>query len=141
LGFESAPMWTGIRGFLAIANLCTIALVLWIFYKSGWAFKAGGAQIEYKDFLSLVLTALSLMVAVLGAGIAILAVYGFQEIKREAGQVARNTATEVAKNTAEAVTTKVATEYMSQRVPEISGSADYGAAAGGEDKNGKPPTD
>lgn len=137
-------MWTGVRGFLAVANFALIALVLWIFYRSGWSFRAGESQIEYKDFLSLVLTALSLMIAVLGAGIAILAVYGFQEIKREAREVARGAAIEVAKGaaestatrTAEAVATKVSNEYIAQRMPNPKGSKDYGEIGGEENSNG-----
>jgi hypothetical protein len=55
--------------------------------------------IEYKDLVSIQLTALTLVVAALGVGVAFLAVWGYKEFMERAKDSAREAASEVAKNT------------------------------------------
>ena len=134
-----AIVWRGFQIFLGAAYLSG-AFVGWFFiYKAGWVAEIGSSGIEYKDFISIILTALAIMIAILGAFIAVLAVYGSQGIKEEAigeaARVARMTAKDVAVPVAEEVAAKAVAAHLEQMAPIIKG-ADYGVAAG-QDKNGE----
>lgn len=80
------------------------------------------------------------MVTVLGAFIAILAVFGFSEIRKEAVRIAKNqavqTATKEAKIAGEGAALKATAEYLKQVIPTQVDEGDYGKAAG-EDKDGE----
>jgi hypothetical protein len=53
--------------------------------------------IEYKDFVSILLTALGVMIAVAAVAAALGAVWGFEFLRREMNRIARETAIETAK--------------------------------------------
>lgn len=129
-------MWRGFQVFLACLNVAVILTATFMFYKGGWSLSPGQPPIEYKDFISIMLTALSLMVTVLGAFIAILAIFGFSEIRKEAFRIAKHQAVQVAtkegKIAGETAAIKAAGEYLKQRIPSRDGD-DYGKAAS-EDK-------
>jgi hypothetical protein len=68
--------------------------------------------IEYKDFISILLTGLAVMVAVATIILAAAAIWGFEAIRKDAKasaeNVARETATAVAKDVAETVAARTA---------------------------------
>ncbi len=110
-----------------------------MFYKGGWKLEAGSTSIEYKDFLSIILTALAIMLAILGTFLAALAVLGFEAIRTEARKIAKDEACKAATLEARVVAGEVApkavNEYLKQVVPTKQPPYDYGRAAG-EDNNG-----
>lgn len=136
-------MWRGFQAFLACLNVAVISIGIFLFYKGGWTLTPGDPAIEYKDFISIVLTALSLMVTILGAFIAILAVFGFNEIRKEARRIATRiakaeavqVATKEGKVAGEGAAIQAAIAYLKQAVPSMD-DGDYGKAAG-EDKDGE----
>jgi hypothetical protein len=150
-----ATVWRGFQIFMAATYISGMLVALFIAYKAGWIAELGSAGLDYKDFVSILLTATALMLAVLGAILAILAVYGFQGIKEDAvkraGRAAKKTAMPVASNiakqtatdiatlvaskTAEEVATSVIANYFAQTTPENK-EIDYGGVAG-QDKDGE----
>lgn len=139
-------MTKGFLIFVSCLNVAALCVAGFMFYKGGWDFKVGKTGIEYKDFISILLTVLGLMLAILGAFLAMLAVYGFQAIQKEARRLAKGEAARVAKIEAVHVATKegrlagqraaiqVAVEYLNQAVPGTVDNSDYGKAAG-QDKD------
>ena len=107
------------------------------------------SPLEYKDFVAILLSALSAMVAILGLLLAAAAIWGYQELK---GAALRAAVEEVQK-TVPAIATRAAVEEVEKTVPSIAArtaeritrqqvgadkyydaeSSDYGAAAGGSD--------
>ncbi|MBG0801377.1 hypothetical protein IYW40_07765 [Methylocystis sp. H4A] len=133
-------MWRGFQAFLACLNVAVILTGAFLFYKGGWTLTPGNPAIEYKDFISIVLTALSLLVTILGAFIAILAVFGFNEIRKEARRIAKIAAVQAAekegKISGEKAAIQAALAYFKQAVPEQVDRDDYGKAAG-KDQGGE----
>jgi hypothetical protein len=84
--------------------------MLLVFFVSRGTTPSNG--IEYKDIISLLLTAITVVLAALAIGIAVLAIWGYNSIResaeRAAGDVAERTAKEVADQTAREVATTVA---------------------------------
>jgi hypothetical protein len=128
-------MLRGFLAFSALMSLSAIAAVGFLVWIGGWHPATGNSGIEYKDFVSIVLSALSLMIAVLGASIAALAVYGFEVIRKGAYRIASDKAEEISKGiaetTAEAVAARVAQAYLEQAGAGKPDGDDYGKAAGG----------
>jgi TRAP-type C4-dicarboxylate transport system permease small subunit len=133
-------MWRGFQAFLACLNVAVILTGAFLFYKGGWTLTPGNPAIEYKDFISIVLTALSLLVTILGAFIAILAVFGFNEIRKEARRIAKIAAVQAAEKegtiSGEKAAIQAALAYLKQAVPEQVDGDDYGKAAG-KDQGGE----
>jgi hypothetical protein len=141
-------MTKGFLIFVSCLNLSALTVAGFMFYEGGWAFKVGKTGIEYKDFVTILLTVLGLMLAILGAFLAMLAFYGFQAIQKEARRIAKDQASRVAKVEAVQVATKegriagqmaaiqAAVEYLNQAVPAQVDNNDYGKAAG-QDENGE----
>lgn len=136
-------MWRGFQAFLMSLNLAVMLTVTFMLYRGGWTFSPGQSSIDYKDLISIILSALSLMLAVLGAFVAILAVFGFSEIRKEASAIAKRQAVQVATKegqiAGETAAIKAVGEYLKQRMPSQE-PGDYGQAAG-EDKNGQTSAD
>jgi hypothetical protein len=130
-------MWRGFQAFLACLNVAVMLTAIFLLYKSGWTLSPGQSSIEYKDVISLILSALSLMLAVLGAFVAILAVFGFSEIRKEAYRIAKRNAVQVAtkegRAAGETAAIKAVGEYLKQRLPSQE-VGDYGQAAGKDEK-------
>jgi hypothetical protein len=140
-----AVFWRGFHIFMAATYIAGIFVVFFIVWKAGWIAEIGSVGLDYKDFVSILLTATALMLAVLGAILAILAVYGFQGIKEDAAKraaraakkaarpVARETAervaTDIAAKTAESVATAFLANYVAQTTP-ANKDIDYGGTAG-----------
>lgn len=127
-----------LRGFLAFSALMSLSAIVavgFLVWKGGWQPASGNSGIEYKDFVSIVLSALSLMIAVLGASLAALAVYGFEVIRKGAYRIAADKAEKVAKGvaeaTAETVAARAAQAYLEQAGVGKPDGDDYGKAAGG----------
>lgn len=66
--------------------------------------------IEYKDFISIVLTALAVIIAALTVFVAVAAIWGFTALREEARATAERVATSTASGTAERLATKIARE-------------------------------
>ena len=100
---------------------------------------SASATVEYKDFVSIILTALGVMIAILAAIFAIAAIWGWGTLEREvlkaAVERAENAALKEAGAVAERVAIKVATTLIDQKVNEDD-SGDYGEAAGGNGNAG-----
>ncbi len=131
-------MWRGFQFFMFILNLAVIATLVFLAWNSGWTFDKGSSSIEYKDFVSILLTALGVMVTILGLFLAALAIYGFEAIRQEARAIAKNEAARVAKETAQPVARGVAQSVAArstqvvqrQSSPEKADGIDYGEVAG-----------
>jgi hypothetical protein len=115
------------NAFITTLLLITIALlitVLW-FQFHGHPVLLPGAKdaegIEYKDFISILLTALAVMIAVATILLAALALWGFGALKDEARGVAKSVAERTAKEIAEPVASRTAREVV--RFSVGSGSA------------------
>lgn len=96
------------------------ALFLIYFISRGWG-SPGGAPLEYKDFISIILSALAVMLAALTLFVAVAAIWGFAALREEARssaeQEARETATKVATEVAESVAARTALDV---RPPDTS---------------------
>jgi hypothetical protein len=100
--------------FLIVFNVALGILVLY-FLMRGYRPPPKDAQtIEYKDFISILLTGLAVMMAVGTIMIAAAAVWGFEAIRKEvrvsADAVARETATRIAKEVAGPIAARTARE-------------------------------
>ena len=90
--------------------------------------------LEYKDFVSILLTAVGLLITVLALFLALAAFWGYQGIKLEAARVAAEVAERVAPPVAARTAETVSRQQSGLRVLE---DTDYGrAAAGGENGDG-----
>lgn len=115
---------------------------------TGWVFAAifylhptlsigNSHDLEYKDFISMLLTALGVLIAVMATTFAIAAIWGYgalrEEVIKASKAEARGAAETEARATAEEVATKVARELAQQTLPgEAATGDDYGQAAGGQ---------
>ena len=141
-----AIVWRGLQIFLGASYVGGLFIALFVAYKAGWIAELGSIGLDYKDFISILLTAIALMLAVLGAILAVLAVYGFQGIKqdamkraeRAAKKSAKSVATAVAKETAQTVAEEVAAIAITTSLAQVtpaSKEVDSGETAG-QDKDG-----
>lgn len=91
--------------------------------------------IEYKDFISIMISGLSLMVTVLGIGLATIAVWGYATIRDAAQKRATETAEATSRDVAQATAARTVYEYLgSLGIDPATGQRQ--AAALYEDENG-----
>lgn len=134
--------WNGIQIFLGILNAAIIIVFTFIFSKSGFSFPgmqqaATSHVIDYKDYVSILLTAIGVMIAILTLFLAIAAIWGYAQIKNEATRWAQKTATKSAKETAERIIPQeVARFYREMTDKESSQNDPYGSAGGEQNGNG-----
>jgi magnesium-transporting ATPase (P-type) len=123
-------MWRGLQIVLGALQIAVVVIAGFIVWHWSGTPSTGASSIEYKDFVSILLTALALMIAVLAAFLAAAAVYGFQAIREQACRISMEKSEEVAKTTAESVASRATIEYLEQHFPRKDGTKDYGKAAG-----------
>jgi hypothetical protein len=124
--------------FLALAS----AVPGWVFaayfyFEPHWSI-GPHEGIEYKDFISILLTALGVLIASLAGILALGAIWGYGALKEEMTRVSeaesRKVAEIEAKAVAEGVATRVARNLAEQTLRDRSiYGGDYGEAAGGRD--------
>jgi hypothetical protein len=99
---------------LACFNVALGLLVLWFLARGYKPLPKEAQALEYKDFISILLTGLGLMMAVGTVMLAAAAIWGFEAIRKEirisADAIARETATLVAKEVAGPVAARTARE-------------------------------
>jgi hypothetical protein len=100
--------------FLIAFNIALGVLVLYFLMRGYQPPPKETQTIEYKDFISILLTGLAVMMAVGTIMIAAAAVWGFEAIRKEvrisADAVARETATRIAREVAGPIATRTARE-------------------------------
>jgi len=126
--------------FLICFNVALGILVVW-FLSRGYQPHLKEAQtIEYKDFISILLTGLAVMIAVATIMLAAAAVWGFEAIRKEAKasaeNVARETATAVAKDVAATVAARTARDVEPSDTSPIEATEIVDALAAEEAANG-----
>jgi hypothetical protein len=78
--------------FLAVLTAVTV-VILNILFMDDLRIPAGSSNpIDYKDFSAILLTAVAVIVAVLAIGIAVLAIWGFQEFEKRTREAAERVA-------------------------------------------------
>jgi heme/copper-type cytochrome/quinol oxidase subunit 2 len=95
------------RATIAFLICFNVALGILVIYLQSRAYHSPGKEaqpIEYKDFISILLTGLAVMIAVATIVLAAAAIWGFEALRKEAKASAEN----VARETATAVATVVA---------------------------------
>ncbi len=139
-------MWRVLQIVFAVLNLGLVVLVVFWILKSP-ATALSSPSLEYKDFVSILLTAIGVMIAVLTIFLAVVALWGYAQLKEEARRVADDVAREVGKQSAEEVAREVGKQsavevatFEARRAAEEflakenrGGGGDYGAAAGASD--------
>lgn len=125
-------IWVALFAFLTAINLVFAIFYSAFAYRGGINLGATAGGIEYKDFISILLTALGVLMTVLAIFLAVLAVWGFNTLRDEARRVAWEAAEREAKIVAAAVAARTV-EAMRAQPASRTGSNDYGKAAGGSD--------
>ena len=94
---------------------------------------ASGAHptVEYKDFVSILLTALGVMIALAAVAAALAAVWGFEFLRKEMHKIAAETAADVAKKEVQAIVPGLVEETSAfareaQRLPADAVAEEYG---------------
>lgn len=119
----AATVWRGLQIFFAVLNVAILIMAsLFLIFHRGFSVEDGRQVIDYKDFVSILLTAIAVMIAILTIFIAAAAVWGFSALKDEACRVARSEANQVA--------LRATIEFHTQTRSDT--GADLGAAAGGD---------
>lgn len=80
------------RLFLAIVNLTAFVIFCIAMYKTGLTVSPGSFNIEYKDLISIILSAISLLITVLGFFLALAAIWGYNTLRNEAHKAAKDRA-------------------------------------------------
>ena len=81
------------RGRLILLGACIgilTTVVALVFYVNAWPHQLKPNGMTYQDLVTVILTALAVMLAVLGIGVALLAVWGFTTFQQMARDTARN---------------------------------------------------
>lgn len=104
-------MPTGFITFIVGLTLIGLAITGLVTYRAP---DPSGA-LEYKDLISILLTAVTVVLAVLGIGIAILAIWGYKEFMTKAESKAEEAASKIAK---ELVNTYLTSEEFTIRFTE-----------------------
>jgi hypothetical protein len=110
---------------VGLFNVALFAILVWVVGRGHWQLPTGPSAIEYKDFIAILLTGIALMVALLALVAAGAAVWGFENIRKEAARVAKKEARRAAKDEANSVATRTVREFLDQTAP----ATDYGMAA------------
>lgn len=114
---------------LIMAALNSILLCLGLYYYSSHSIQHLYYDIEYKDFISILLTAISVILAAVTIFIALLAIWGYTSIKAAAMTSAEIKATEIAAQVADKIAREVA---MPVAAREAQAAAKlYAGSAGG----------
>lgn len=123
-------LWKAFGIVMACANCVLIAFLFYYLHLNRHTILAPANGLEWKDFVSILLTALGVMLAVMTLFLAVLAIWGFNSLKEEAIRVARTAAME----TAGPVAAQAAGSYLQQTVPQPASPdhSDYGQAAARE---------
>lgn len=134
------------------SNLIFFLFVLYILKTSGGPIGHGG--IEYKDFISIILTALAALLAILAIFIGALAIWGYTTIKQaaidaaipaaeaKADESAKVIAATVAQAIAETVAARTAEQIVARYVPATDSNAMTAALSErGTDERSAPPPD
>lgn len=131
--------WRGFSAFVAI--LCIVAIGMMTFLLTrlpavpATPQNAPGGLIEYKDLISIILTALSAMIALLAFFIAVFAFWGYSHIKAQLVEAAEK----VARDVSEPAANRAARSYLRRQQQNEDGEIgiqnddDYGKAAGQDD--------
>src|SRR3954471_5594814 len=121
-------------GRTAIAFLVTfnVALGLLVLYLLSPHSPPESSTLEYKDFISILLTGLAVMIAVATVFLAAAAIWGFEAIRREAKASAEIEARETATTVARAVATRTARETLPSDTSVTEAEAIVGALANEE---------
>jgi hypothetical protein len=96
--------------FCFLFNVALSALLLYLLWSSRLPLAKDGQGIEYKDFISILLTALAVMIAAATILLATAAIWGFTALREEARSSAEKEASRVARDIAESVATRTARE-------------------------------
>lgn len=137
---------------LAAANIAMIVVLAVIVLRSNWLAPApqpagtndlllsilgrqqqntsAGSPVEYKDFVSILLAALSVMIAVLGLLLAAAAIWGYQELKGAALRAALEQVEKLVPSIASRTAEDVARQHFEGG--GFGPNSDYGYAAGRE---------
>jgi uncharacterized membrane protein len=116
--------------FLFLANITILSGAMYFIFTRGWVAGAGGwTPVE---LVTTVLAAVALLITVLGIFIALLAIWGYNRITKEAGRRAE-TATHIylSKNVQQLVSDQVP-RHVAAEIERIQGDSTYGSAAGQE---------
>jgi cytochrome b subunit of formate dehydrogenase len=99
------------KAFAFCVHLATLILCGWALWRVGLSNPQPIGTLEYKDLIAIILTALGVMIAILAALFAVLAIWGFNQIRDQAvaaaSKAARKTAEPIAKAEANDVATRV----------------------------------
>lgn len=104
-----------LRALQAVGWCFVIAASIAICVIAGRTPSAGNAVFEYKDFVSILLTALGVMIAVGAVVVALAAIWGFELLRREVVSAAAKAAQE----TAAATATQIAQVKIDAIVPGL----------------------
>jgi hypothetical protein len=108
-----------INVFLFLFNIAITTLLIYFLWSNRWPPIKEADGIEYKDFISILLTALGVMIAAATILIATAAIWGFAVLREEARSSAERTAAKVAREVAESVTASERTDTSPQEAEEI----------------------
>ena len=104
-------MWRRVESFFVFCSIFTLMVIV-IYLLSPHSPNARAHEIEYKDFISILLTGLAVMVAVATVLLAAAAIWAFEFIRREACAAAileaKKVAEKEARETASAVAIRMA---------------------------------
>ncbi len=117
--------WKAISFVLILINVCLLATFWYYLHLNRHAILTPSNGIEYKDLVSLLLAALSAMIAVLTIFLAVAALWGYTALKEGAHKVAAQEARDVAAT----VALRAVAAREAQATPRLGGGDDYGAAA------------
>ena len=125
--------------FLICFNIALGILVIYLLARGYQPPPKDGQTIEYKDFISILLTGLAVMIAVATIILAAAAVWGFEAIRKDAKAsaeiVARETATNVARDVATTVAARTARETRPSDTSPVEAGALVDALAAEEAKD------
>ncbi|MBI5264612.1 MAG: hypothetical protein HY852_22690 [Bradyrhizobium sp.] len=110
---------------IAFLVLCNVALGILVLYflSRGYQPPPKDAQtIEYKDFISILLTGLAVMIAVMTVFLAAAAIWGYERIRKDVLEAAEKEARTVAKDVAQTVAVRTARDVSPSET--TSGQAD-----------------
>jgi Na+-transporting methylmalonyl-CoA/oxaloacetate decarboxylase gamma subunit len=108
-----------------LLNLSFAVLALFFIFHGGTPL---AGPLEYKDFISIILTALGVMIAILALGLAVAAVWGFSELKRAVRRTARRTAEAELASTVPPLTRRLVEEWLEVKTKEGTITEDQVAA-------------
>lgn len=91
-------LWRGFQVLLTVFNLAFAVLAMYFIMKGG-VVTPESAGLDWKDFVTILLTALTVMVAIGALFIAVLAVWTYKDLRETVMRIAKETAESVATRT------------------------------------------